>query len=61
MTAAKVDAEDEFDDTVDLITWEEGSSVKVAQKQAAAKKAERKAETRAFFDRFKKKLTKKLP
>ena len=61
VTAAKVDVEEEFDDTLDLITWEEGSSVKVAQKQAAAKKAERKAETRAFFDRFKKKLTEKLP
>ena len=48
--------EDDFDDTVDLITWEEGSSVKVAKKQAAA----RRAEKLAFLDRFKKKLGKKF-
>ena len=61
-TVAKASAPaEEFDETVDLITWEEGSSVKVAQKKAAAKKAEKKAETRAFFDKFKKKLAKKLP
>ena len=48
--------EDDFDDTVDLITWDEGSSVKVAKKQAAA----RRAEKLAFFDKFKKKLGRKF-
>ena len=48
--------EDDFDETVDLITWDEGSSVKVAKKQAAA----RRAEKLAFFDKFKKKLGRKF-
>ena len=41
--------EEDFDETVDLITWEEGSSVKVARKQAAA----RRAEKLAFLDKIK--------